>query len=315
MDILVFRPLRAATLALALLTALLMAPGSAQACACGCGIFDVGTSSMYASHAGGMMFMEVDYLDQSHNYAGRHGAPAADNADKAIHTTFFTVGGQYQFNRSWGVSVEVPYWHRYFQTTDEDTGDIVDFTHGAMGDIRIKATYTGLSADMSTGLTLGLKLANGDTGYPGFDADTQIGSGSTDLLLGAYHLGRITADNQWAYYVQGQLDQPVAHKDNYLPGGEVVLVAGAYYEGWNLSGNAKLSPVGQLRYVHRRPDGGSDGLPDETGYTRVLASPGLELAVGKLRLYADVALPLYTNARGNQLFANEMWKLNASYHF
>lgn len=70
-------------------------------------------------------------------------------------------------------------------------------------------------------------------------------------------------------------------------------------EGWKLSGNAKLSPVGQLRYAYRRPD----GLADETGYARVLVSPGMELERGKLRLYADVAVPLYTNARDNQLFA------------
>jgi len=300
---------------LAALATSTLTSGAAMACACGCGIFDVGTSAMYASHAGGMAFVEYDYLDQSHNRLGTGSAPAADNPDKAIHSTFVTVGGQYQFNRRWGLSVEVPYWHRYFQTTDEDTGDIVDFTHGAVGDIRIKATYTGLSADMSTGLTLGLKLANGDTSFPGFDADTQIGSGSSDLLLGAYHLGRLTKDNQWAYFLQGQWDVPVAHKDNYLPGAEVVLVAGAYYEGWSFASGAKLSPVAQLRYAYRKPDGGPDGLPDETGYSRVLVSPGLELQAGKVRVYADVALPLYTNARGNQLFANQMWKLNASYHF
>ena len=94
---------------LALMAAALLAPGAALACACGCGIFDVGTSSMYASHAGGIVFVEYDYLDQSHNRAGTHRAPAADNPDKAIQSTFVTVGGQYQFNRSWGVSVEVPF--------------------------------------------------------------------------------------------------------------------------------------------------------------------------------------------------------------
>ena len=299
---------------LAVVATTLLAPGSALACACGCGIFDVGTSSMYANHAGGMVFVEYDYLDQRHNRAGTHSAPAVDNPDQAIQSIFVTVGGQYQFNRSWGMSVEVPYWHRDFQTTDKTTGDSVEFRRGAMGDARIKGSYTGFSADMSTGLTFGLKLANGETTYPGFDADTQIGSGSTDLLLGAYHLGRLTKDNRWAYYLQGQWDEPIAHKFNYLPGAEVVLVAGAYYEGWNVSANAKLSPVGQLRYVYRRPDGGSDGLPGESGYARVLASPGVELELGQLRLYADVAVPLYTNARGNQLFANEMWKLNASYY-
>ncbi|MGB8693027.1 MAG: hypothetical protein WCD08_05910 [Steroidobacteraceae bacterium] len=302
-------------ISLALMAAASSLPGTVAACACGCGIFDVGTSAMYASHAGGMAFLEYDYLDQSHNRSGTSSAPAADNPDKAIHSTFVTVGGQYQFNRSWGISIEVPYWQRYFQTTDDDTGAIVEFNHGAMGDIRIKGTYTGFSADMSTGLTFGLKLANGESNYPGFDADTQIGTGSTDLLLGAYHLGRLSQDNQWAYYLQGQWDVPVAHKDSYLPGAEVVLVAGVYHEGWQLSSGAKLSPVGQLRYVYRKPDGGPDGVPDETGYSRVLVSPGLELKMDKLSLYADVALPLYTNARGNQLFANAMWKLNASYHF
>ena len=299
---------------LGLAAAVSAVPGLVLACACGCGIFDVGTGSMFQGHAGGMAFLEYDYLDQSHNYSGTSSAPAADNEDKAIRSKFMTAGGQYQFNRSWGLTVEVPYWDRYFQTTDEDTGDIVEFTHSAWGDIRIKGTYTGLSADMSTGLTAGLKLANGDTSYPHFDADTQIGSGSTDLLLGGYHLGRLSTDNRWSYFVQGQWDQPVAHKDNYRPGAEGVGVAGLYFEGWSTHSELKFSPVGQLRYVYRRQDGGPDGHPEDTGYSRVLISPGLEVAKGKMRIYADVALPLYTNARGNQLFANEMWKLNASYY-
>ncbi len=290
-------------------------PGLSLACACGCGVFDVGTSSMFAGHAGGMAFVEYDYLDQSHNRSGTSGAPAANNEDKAIRTRFLTVGGQYQFNRSWGLTVEMPYWDRYFQTTDADTGQIAAYRHGAMGDIRIKGTYTGFSADMSSGVTLGAKLANGDSNYANFDPDTQIGSGSTDALLGAYHLGRLTADNRWSYFVQGQWDQPVAHQDNYRPGAEGVAVLGLYFEGWSTHAALKFSPIAQLRAVYRRPDGGADALAADTGYSRLLVSPGLELAQGNVRVYADVALPLYTNARGNQLFANEMWKLNASYHF
>src|SRR5882672_3152309 len=116
-------------------------PSLGLACACGCGIFDVGTSAMYASHAGGMVFVEYDYLDQSHNRSGTASAPAANNDDKAIRSQFMTIGGQYQFNRAWGLTLEVPYWHRYFQTVDEGTGELVSHTHGAIGDIRIKATY------------------------------------------------------------------------------------------------------------------------------------------------------------------------------
>lgn len=309
----IFRYLR--YLAPCLLVAGLLVPGVSLACACGCGIFDVGTSAMFAGHAGGMAFVEYDYLDQSHNYSGTSSEPAADNPDKAIRSTFLTVGGQYQFNRSWGISVEVPYWQRYFQTTDPDTGELVSSTHGALGDIRIKGTYTGFSDDMSSGLSLGVKLANGDSSYPNFDPDTQIGSGSTDALLGAYHLGRLTADNHWTYFVQGQWDQPIAHHANYRPGAEGVVALGVYFEGWSTHTALKFSPVVQLRAAYRRADGGVDALSADTGYSRILVSPGLEVAKGKVRVYADVALPLYTNARGNQLFANEMWKINASYHF
>jgi hypothetical protein len=300
---------------LRLLALLLVFPGLSLACACGCGIFDVGTSSMYANHAGATVFAEFDYLDQSHNRSGTSSAPAASNEDKAIHTSFWTLGAQYQFNRSWGLAVEVPYWNRYFQTTDEDTGALVSSTHGAIGDIRIKANYTGFSADMSTGLTLGVKLANGDTGFAGFDADTQIGSGSTDALIGAYHLGRISTNQHWSYFLQGQWDQPLAHKANYRPGAEGVVAFGAYYEGWSTHQDVKIVPIVQLRAVHRLADGGADALPDDTGYSRLLVSPGFEWSVHKLQVYADVGLPLYTNARGNQLFANEMWKLNVSYHY
>lgn len=290
-------------------------PGLSLACACGCGVFDVGTSSMYASHAGAMVYFEYDDLDQSHNRSGTSSAPAADNEDKEIRSSFYTLGGQYQFNRSWGVSVDIPYWTREFTTTDEDTGEIVNARHGAIGDIRIRGTYTGLSADMSTGLTLGVKLASGDDSYAGFDPDTEIGSGSTDLLAGAYHLGRLRADNRWAYFLQGQWDQPMAHRANYRPGAEGVVAAGLYFERATMGDRLKISPVFQLRAIYRRPDGGSDSMPDDTGYFRVLAAPGVELALHGFKVYADVALPLYTNARGNQLFANEMWKLNASHSF
>lgn len=270
---------------------------------------------MYPDHAGGMVFVEYDYLDQNQNWSGTSSAPAANNGDKRIRTGFYSTGLQYMFNRSWGLSVEVPYWQRYFQTTDPDTGAIVDFTHGAVGDIRIKGVYTGFSADMSTGIIYGVKLANGDSSYANFDPDTEIGSGSTDLLVGGYHLGRLSADDRWAYYAQVQWEQPVAHKDAYRPGAEGVLAAGLYYEGWSLGQVAKLVPLAQLRAVYRRQDGGPEGQPSDSGYTRLLAAPGLELAAGDLRANLDLALPMYTNARGNQLMAKVLWKLNLGYHF
>jgi hypothetical protein len=302
-----------AACALALLLGL--SPATSLACACGCGVFDVGTASMFPQHSGAMGYLEYDYMDQNENWSGTSRAPAVNNDDKRIRTGFWNVGLQYQFNRSWGASVEIPYWQRYFQTVDADTGDLVDFTHGAVGDIRLKGRYTGFSPDMSTGITFGVKLPTGETNYAGFDPDTSIGSGSTDLLLGAYHLGNLSANNQWRYFVQAQLQQIMSHKSNYRPGNEVVATAGVYYEGWQVSPKVKIAPVLQFNATYRGHDGGPDGHPQDTGYTRVLVSPGVQVDAARLSVFLDVGLPVHTNVSGNQLVSSQFWRMNLSYHF
>jgi hypothetical protein len=294
---------------------LALAPPGAFACACGCGVFDVGTASMFPSHSGGMVFTEYDLMDQDRNWSGSSSAPAADNPDKRIRTNVINVGLQYQFDRSWGVAVEVPYWNRSFKTTDEDSGEILDVRHASVGDIRIKAIYTGFSPDMSTGLTFGLKLPSGDSSDPRFDPDTEIGSGSTDLLIGAYHLGNLTQDNKWRYFLHAQLDEPVAHKAAYRPGREINANAGVYYEGWTLAPGVKIAPVLQLSGSVRDHDGGALGMPGDSGYTRILVTPGLELDARRVSAYLDVGLPVLTNVSGNQLVSSQFWRLNLSYRF
>ncbi len=99
----------------------------------------------------------------------------------------------------------------------------------SIGDIRIMGLWTGWSEDMSTGLIGGFKLPSGDWHYPPFDRDTQIGTGSTDLLLGGYHIGRYRRAGNLAVdlldrpvncYCQGQYDLPFAYQDHYKPGPE-----------------------------------------------------------------------------------------------
>ena len=288
-------------------------PAVGSACACGCGVFDVGTSSMFPTQTGGMVFVEEDYMDQDRNWSGSASAPADANPDKEIRTWFTTVGGEYLFNRSWGLMVEVPWWERRFTTTLTD-GSIGSFDHSALGDIRVKAVYTGFAANLSSGLTLGVKLPTGDSSYAHFDPDVEIGSGSTDVLLGFYHLDSLTADNRWSWFVNAQWQQPVAHKSNYRPGGEADAAAGVYYGGSSF-GNVRVTPIVQLELAARARDGGPDGDPVDTGYTRAYAAPGVELDSGALRIYADVGVPVHTHANGNQLMAPVIFKLNVSLHF
>jgi hypothetical protein len=298
-----------------LLVSALALPAVGHACACGCGVFDVGTGAMFPDGAGGQVYAEVDLMDQNRNWSGTSAAPADANEDQGIRTIFYTVGAQYMFNRTWGVSVDVPYWSRKFTTTDADTGDTVSFDHAAVGDIRLRVNYTGFSHDMSSGVSFGVKLPTGDSTYANFDPDTEIGTGSTDLLIGGYHLGKIAEDGSWNYYVRGMWDQPVATKAIYRPGYELLGVVGAYYHGWTLSSGVRVVPLAQVTAAVRGHDGGTMGMPMDTGYSRLIVSPGIEVSYDRIRAYAEAGIGVYNNMSGNQLVARQMYKLSVSYAF
>lgn len=299
---------------LLLIAAGAFAPGQARACACGCGVFDIGMGAMFPDGPGGTVYAEADFMDQNRNWSGTSASPPEANEDRRIRTLFYTVGAQYLFNRSWGVSVDLPYWDRRFTTTDED-GAAATFQHGAAGDVRLRGIYTGFSADLSTGLTFGLKLPTGDSTYANFDPDTEIGTGSTDLLLGAYHLGRLSEDGRWSYFVRGQWQQPLASKAVYRPGEELVGVVGGYFGGWNLGPSSRITPVMQVTVAYHGHDGGELGHPDMSGYTRVIVQPGVELTLDRVRLYAEAGVAVHNNMVGQQLVARELYKLSVSYAF
>lgn len=286
----------------------------ASACACGCGVFSVGTSSLLPNGAGGTAFLEYDYMNQTRNWSGTSSAPAADNADKDIRTDFYTAGLQYMFNRDWGASIAVPYTDRLFVTT-LGNGSIGGFHHSALGDVRLLGMYSGFSDDMSTGVMFGLKLATGDYTYPNFDRDTSIGTGTTNAILGAYHESNLDADNTWSWFVQGEWERAFAAHAGYRPGNELDAAGGVYYSGWLVGAKGTLAPVLQLLASDRWRDSGPQSNPDNSGYRRLLASPGLEYDVGKLKLYADVEFPVYQDVNGDQLVTPRQYKLIVAYSF
>jgi len=311
--------------ATALLTAAVVlssgvASSPAFACACGCGVFDVGTSSMFPTGAGGTAYLEYDYQDQNHNWSGSSKAANDNNADKEIRTHFFTAGLQYMFDRSWGIEVEVPYWDRTFKTDTNfgsDQANIVSNQWADLGDIRVKGIYTGFSEDLSTGVTYGLKLPTGNyTSNPSVvDRDTQIGTGSTDVLLGAFHRQALTSDNMWSWFVQGQLDQPVVTREGYRPGTEFDAAAGIHYNGWSV-GNLKITPVAQIIGSERTRDSGANSAsPVASGYQRILLSPGVEFDLNQVSAYADVEIPVYQHFTGNQVAAPFLLKFIVAYNF
>jgi hypothetical protein len=303
------------TRAAALAVALILLPSAALACACGCQVFDVGGTPLMAVAKGGEVFVEYDFMDQTRNFAGTHSGPGADNDDKQIRSNFVVAGVQYMFNKDWGVMAELPVTNRYFRTS-EGGPDVESFNHTAFGDIRLMGVYTGLSADMSTGLIAGVKLPTGDFKYNGFDRDVAIGSGSTDILLGGYHVGALSKDGAWGYFIQGQFDIPVATQDGYRPGDEFDGALGVSYAAWTSGdGRFRLSPVVQMIGSARVKDSGIEADPDNSGYGRLLISPGVQLDAGNWKIYGDVEFPVYQAVNGNQLVAPELFKVVVSRRF
>ena len=113
-----------------LLTAVLcmvLVPHPAWPCACGCGVFEVGTPSLLPSGTGGQLWVEYDFQDQYRNWSGTTRAPASQNGDRRLRTNFVTVGAQYMFNRDWGAMLEVPYAQREFASV-QGTGKVESFS-------------------------------------------------------------------------------------------------------------------------------------------------------------------------------------------
>jgi hypothetical protein len=262
-----------------------------------------------------MAFLQYDYQNQNQNWSGWTKAPNSDNGDKKIETSFLSAGAQYMFNSSWGAQFELPYDFRYFKGTDENN-NISSHNWSQVGDLRLEGIYTGFFADLSAGLIFGLKLPTGDFNVdPSLvDRDTQIGTGSTDVLLGGFYRGNITQDEKWDWFAQTLLDVPTLIQDQYRPGVELDSAAGIDYKGFSL-GRVRISPVAQAIVSYRSSDSGDAANPSNSGYERLLLSPGVEFHIHPVKIYADVEIPVLQHFNGDQLAAPLMVKVSASYMF
>jgi hypothetical protein len=332
-----------ASLVVALVPLLGFTTTAARACACGCSVFDVGGGLMpQENDHGGRVFFEYWHGDQNTNWVGNAKGSAAVNQDKNVTTSWYNVGFSYNFNREWGVMARLPYVNRSFTTTvDPASGTLQTFNTKDWGDLEVMGMYTGFFADMSTGVIFGLKLPTGVYTASGLDRDTQIGSGSTDLILGGFHRGMITGDNAWQYFSQARWQQPFLYRASidpntgalalYKPGAQIDGAAGILYNNWyNVLGFDKITPLGQIIASHRDHDRGDAADVLNSGFDRLMISPGVEFTKvldeannRVLKVYVDVEVPFYyrTNAAVNasgsqgQLIAPYLLKLITSYNF
>lgn len=305
--------------------ALAAAAAAGEACACAaCGDTlsrDWDTQGISSSH-GFVADLSYNYLNQNQQrYGSGSASPALINRqlnqgqEIEAYTKTQTVTAALLYNDdTWGAGVQIPYLQRthgtYGTTAPLGSGYSTSSDSG-IGDIRVTGRYTGLSEDRSSGVILGVKLPTGGhnanfnagaaAGSP-LDSSLQIGTGSTDVIIGGYTTGAV---GRHVWFVQGTVQRAMATQNNFRPGDTITLNTGVRYAGFG----ATVSPMLQLNIVNRQADSGASATPPDpitggptTGGTLAYLAPGASVRVGGgVSVYGFVQLPIYQHVNSLQL--------------
>lgn len=210
----------------------------------------------------------------------------------------------YTFDDTWGATVRVPYVWREHAHIHNHQGNAIDerWDLTGLGDMQLLARYS-LARDMfgTSGLRVGLKLPTGpyeDGNDAGALAERslQLGSGTTDLIVGGYH-ARALVPNKSSAFGQLSAQLPLAERAGYRPGPQVAADLGLRYA---LAGN--LTALAQINLQYKWHDTGAEAEPNSSGGGYVFFSPGVSLApTAEWQIYGYAQVPLYQYVQGIQL--------------
>lgn len=299
---------------------------------CGCTL-SADAAMGYSTDAGWRMNLEYDYLHQDQLREGTRAVPGVPEGNELEHDTlnrYFTVGLNYSPNADWNIDLKIPYVVRTHSTygdfePSQPLPQLSDSRSSSLGDVKLIGSYQGLLPTHNLGVQLGVKLPtgrygtavlfnNGPNAGTALDASLQPGTGSTDLILGAYYYQAISQDfdivlnGQFQSALKEKMDQP---GNDYRPGNSTTLSVGLRYEA-----NAAWVPQLQLNLLHKSSDQGAlADVPDTVGSVAYV-SPGVTARVlPKLHVFGFAQLPIYSNLDGYQLFPRFTISVGASYAF
>ena len=305
---------------------LLLALGSADALACsacGCTLDADWATQGLTSRTGLTVDLRFDYFRQDDLRSGtgrvdRAGLPLPNDEEIQQHTVnrLGTLTLDYGMTPDWGVTLTLPWISRGHATIAEGDTDVSTSKSRGVGDVRVLARYMGFSEGQDWGLQFGLKLPTGDSHGVDFDGGPrqgemldrglQPGTGSTDLLLGAFKFGAIGETADW--FGQALLQIPVVADRAFKPGMGVNATAGVRYRGLGA-----LVPQMQVNSRIERRETGSQADTPNSGATLVYFSPGVTLSVSdKASVYVFGQVPVYQRVDGLQL--EPKWSLSAGVH-
>lgn len=310
---------------------MLLTPPSAQACAsCGCTL-SADAAMGYSATAGWRLSVEYDYIHQDQLRSGTRsvsGVPDGNELERETLNRYITTGLTYAPNSDWNVGLFVPYVVRTHSTYGEFDStqplpDLSSSRSSSLGDIRLIGSYQGILPTHNLGVQFGVKAPTGHYGtavnfYGGpnagepLDASLQPGTGSTDIIIGAYYYQAISQD--FDLFANGQFQSAVKHHmdqpgNDYRPGNSTTLSVGLRYEA-----NSQWVPQLQVNLLRKSRDQGALADVQSTAGNVAYVSPGLTArVVANLHVFGFVQVPIYSNLYGYQLFPRYTVSVGASY--
>jgi hypothetical protein len=310
-----------------------IAAQTTRACAtCGCTL-SADAAMGYSTEPGWRVNLEYDYLHQDQLRNGTEAVSSVPDGTELEHDTlnrYFTVDLNYRPNTDWNIDLRVPYVVRTHSTygevyAAEPLPELSRSESSSLGDVKLIGSYQGFLPGHNLGVELGVKLPTGrygtavqfssgpKAGTP-LDASLQPGTGSTDVIVGAYYY-RPVSEN-FDFTVNAQFQGAVTHKqdepgNDFRPGNSLNLSVGLRYDA-----HPNWVPQLQLNLLHKNADQGAlADIPDTVG-TVLYVSPGLAVRAGRqLQVYGFAQLPVYSNLDGYQLFPRYTVSVGLSYSF
>lgn len=274
--------------------------------------------------------------------------PTTGELEHETISQYVTVGVSYSPSADWNLNLQVPYLVRshssYTDTTSApfdnsqlNPANLSSSRSDSLSDVRLIASYQGFLPTHNLGAQLGVKLPTGRYGGPNadgsgvvgrdpvrfssgpssgelLDTSLQPGTGSTDVIVGAYYYQPVSQD--FDAFVHGQFQAAVAQKldqpgEDFRPGNFAVVSFGLRYEA-----NPNIVPQLQLNVSRKSHDQGALADVEDSAGTVAFLSPGITVALPhNAQAYGFVQLPVYSRLDGYQLFPRWTASAGVSYAF
>jgi len=297
--------------------------GSLACSTCGCTLSTDWASQGLTAHSGWSADLRYDFYDQDElrsgtKRVGRDSLEFPNEEEIQLHTVNRDTTLSLDYGAGdWSVTIQLPWLNRYHTTIDEGETEVSTSRFTEIGDVRVLGRWLGLAEAQDWGLKFGLKLPTGRTdvdfesgptaGEP-LDRGLQPGTGSTDLLLGAFRFGSFGAESpstQVDWFGEATVQIPVVHDSEFRPGNGANLSAGLRWRGWGA-----VIPEAQVNARFEQRESGSEADVANSGATLVYFSPGVSWAATQgLGFYAFAQVPVYQRVNGLQL--EPRWSVSA----